>query len=200
MARIHHVEKPVSSFLSVDKDTDLIISKMLKNDRLERLLYYLKKDCITNASGECPNLTEEETRSLVDTYIRRVPRLALDEDIANYVIITFDNFVENPTNNYYRDNIIEFDIICDFDQWHIADGQLRPYRIAAEIDSMFNNQHLSGLGHLNFLGAKQMSVNDTCAGLTLFYLAVHGDEDKQGFVQEDANNQFIAEFNEMWNK
>ena len=200
MARIHHVEKPVSSFLSVDKDTDLIISKMLKNDRLKRLLYYPKKDCITNASGECPNLTEEETRSLVDTYIRRVPRLALDEDIANYVIITFDNFVENPTNNYYRDNIIEFDIICDFDQWHIADGQLRPYRIAAEIDSMFNNQHLSGLGHLNFLGAKQMSVNDTCAGLTLFYLAVHGDEDKQGFVQEDANNQFIAEFNEMWNK
>ena len=200
MARIHHVEKRVSSFLSVDKDTDLIISKMLKNDRLKRLLYYPKKDCITNASGECPNLTEEETRSLVDTYIRRVPRLALDEDIANYVIITFDNFVENPTNNYYRDNIIEFDIICDFDQWHIADGQLRPYRIAAEIDSMFNNQHLSGLGHLNFLGAKQMSVNDTCAGLTLFYLAVHGDEDKQGFVQEDANNQFIAEFNEMWNK
>ena len=200
MARIHHVEKPVSSFLSVDKDTDLIISKMLKNDRLKRLLYYPKKDCITNASGECPNLTDEETRSLVDTYIRRVPRLALDEDIANYVIITFDNFVENPTNNYYRDNIIEFDIICDFDQWHIADGQLRPYRIAAEIDSMFNNQHLSGLGHLNFLGAKQMSVNDTCAGLTLFYLAVHGDEDKQGFVQEDANNQFIAEFNEMWNK
>ena len=200
MARIHHVEKPVSSFLSVDKDTDLIISKMLKNDRLKRLLYYPKKDCITNASGECPNLTEEETRSLVDTYIRRVPRLALDEDIANYVIITFDNFVENPTNNYYRDNIIEFDIICDFDQWHIADGQLRPYRIAAEIDSMFNNQHLSGLGHLNFLGAKQMSVNDTCAGLTLFYLAVHGDEDKQDFVQESANNQFIAEFNEMWNK
>ena len=50
MARIHHVEKPVSSFLSVDKDTDLIISKMLKNDRLKRLLYYPKRDCITNAS------------------------------------------------------------------------------------------------------------------------------------------------------
>lgn len=202
MARIHHVEKPVSSFLSVDKDTDLIISKMLKNDRLKRLLYYPKKDCITNASGECPNLTEEETISLVDTYIRRVPRLALDNDetLQNYIILMFDNFAPNPTNPYYRDNAIIFHVICSFDNWHLADGQLRPYRIAAELDSMFNETHLSGLGHLQFIAAENLLINDNYAGITLYYSAIHGDEDKQGFVQESANDQFIEEFNEMWNK
>ena len=202
MARIHHVEKPVSSFLSVDKDTDLIISKMLKNDRLKRLLYYPKRDCITNASGECPNLTEEETISLVDTYIRRVPRLALDNDetLQNYIILVFDSFAPNPTNPYYRDNAIIFHIICNFDNWHLADGQLRPYRIAAEIDSMFNEAHLSCLGHFMFIGAENLPINDNYAGITLYYSAIHGDEDKQDFVQESANNQFMEEFNEMWNK
>jgi hypothetical protein len=30
---------------------------------------------------------------------------------------------------------------------------LRPYRIAAEIDTMFEDKHLTGIGKLNFLSA-----------------------------------------------
>ncbi len=197
--RIENFQRPHSSFLSVDKDTDLIITKMLKNDRLKRLLFYPTKDCITNATGKCPNLTEEESIALIDTRIRRVPRLALNDDIPMYVIITFDNFVSNGTNPHFRDNIIEFDIVCDFDQWRIADGQLRPYRIAGEIDSMFNNTHLSGIGTLEFLGAKQMSVNDSCAGISLFYMAIHGDEDVKDMLSAQAEEQFQREFNANWN-
>jgi hypothetical protein len=197
--RIENFQRPHSSFLSVDKDTDLIITKMLKNDRLKRLLFYPTKDCITNATGKCPNLTEEESIALIDTRIRRVPRLALNDDIPMYVIITFDNFVSNGTNPHFRDNIIEFDIVCDFDQWRIADGQLRPYRIAGEIDSMFNNTHLSGIGTLEFLGAKQMSVNDSCAGISLFYMAIHGDEDVKDMLSAQAEEQFQKEFNANWN-
>ena len=52
-----------------------------------------------------------------------------------------------------EDNIISFDIICHFDQWQLEDFQLRPYRIAAEIDSMIDKKHLTGIGNLNFLGA-----------------------------------------------
>ena len=173
--RIENFQRPHSSFLSVDKDTDLIISKMLKNNRLKRLLFYPTKDCLTNASGKCPNLTDEESIGLIDTCIRTVPRLALNDDIPVFIVITFDNFASNATNPYFRDNTIEFDIVCDFDQWRIADGQLRPYRIAGEIDSMFNNTHLSGIGTLEFLGAKHQSVNDSCACISLIYTAIHGD-------------------------
>ena len=199
MARIHHVEKPVSSFLSVDKDTDLIISKMLKNDRLKRLLYYPKKDCITNVSGECPNLTEEETLSLIGKQIRLVPRVALDEEVCNYIFINFNNFIPNRTNPHFRDNTIQFDIVCDFDQWYLADGQLRPYRIAAEIDSMFNGAKLSGIGKLDFAGAAHIPISDTKAGFALLYVAIHGDEDQKDMLSEQANAQFIEEFNQIWN-
>jgi hypothetical protein len=58
------------------------------------------------------------------------------------------------------------------------DFQLRPYKIAAEIDTLFNGRHLSGIGELQFLGANQLLLNDEFAGLTLMYSAVHGEDDK----------------------
>lgn len=185
---------PKSSFISIERDTNLIITQMLKNERLKRLLKYTTPDCVKNATGKCPNLTEEESVALIGKQIRMIPRLALDGDVLNYVIINFDNFVPNRKNTHFRDNIIEFDIICHFDQWQIADGQLRPYRIAAEIDSMFDNAHLSGIGELKFLGANQMVINDEFAGITMLYTAIHGDED-----HNVTNEKFIQEFDEIWN-
>lgn len=197
--KIENFQIPKSSFLSIEKDTDLIISKMLKNERLKRLLYWTTKDCITNATGKCRNLTDEETLSLVGKQIRVVPRLALDDSVLNYVIVNFDNFTPNATNPEFRDNYIQFVIVCHFDQWHIADGQLRPYRIAGEIDSMFDNTHLSGIGKLNFIGASQNIINDKYASITLLYRAIHGEEDKKNMLSTDAEEKFIKEFNETWN-
>jgi hypothetical protein len=108
----------------------------------------------------------------------------------NYIIISFDNFTTNATNPEFRDNIIEFDIICHFDQWHLKDFALRPYKIAAEIDSMFNNQHLTGIGKLEFLGANQMILTDEYAGLCLMYSAIHGEEDKKNMPNPTEQKSF----------
>lgn len=45
---------------------------------------------------------------------------------------------------------------------------------------MFDNQHLTGIGELHFMGANQIILNDEFAGLTLMYQATHGGEDKKG--------------------
>jgi hypothetical protein len=37
---------PRSSFLSIEKDLDLIVTKILKNENLKKLLYYTSKDCL----------------------------------------------------------------------------------------------------------------------------------------------------------
>ena len=44
--KIVDYETPHSSFLSVEKDLELIVNKMLKNERLKRLLYYTTKDAL----------------------------------------------------------------------------------------------------------------------------------------------------------
>ena len=178
-----------SSFLSMEKDMAILMNAMLNNERLKRLLYYTTNDALDK-----PNLTDEQSVSLIGTNIKNVPKLTLDKSVLNYIIVSFDNFISNNTNPEFRDNIIEFDIICHFDQWQLKDFALRPYKIAAEIDSMFNEKHLTGIGELNFLGANQIILTDEFAGLCLMYEAVHGEEDKKFMPNPRDEERFLQDF------
>ena len=191
--KVEGYQYPHSSFLSVEKDMGIITNMMLKNNRLKKLLYHTTKDCLNR-----PKLTEDQTVDLIGKNIKMVPKLTVDGSVLNYIIITFDNFTrtENPE---FRDNIIEFDIICHFEQWQLQDFQLRPYMIAAEIDTMFNEKHLTGIGTLNFLGANQIILTDEFAGLCLMYRAVHGEDDKKHSPTEKSEEDRIINFNELFN-
>ena len=185
---------PRSSFLSMDKDLGIIVDCILKNKNLKKLLYYTTPRALT-----MPSLNEEESVELIGKNIKIVPKLYIDGSVLAYIIISFDNFTTNATNPEFRDNIVSFDIICHFDQWQLEDMQLRPYRIAAEIDSMFNDKHLTGIGTLQFLGANQIILNDEFAGLTMMYSAIHGEEDKKNQPNPAKQEQFEADFNELYN-
>ena len=183
---------PKSSFLSIEKDMHLISNMLLKNPRLKKMLYYTVPNCLDK-----PNLNEDQSIEMFGKNIKIVPKLYVDNSVLNYIIISFDNFTPNATNTEFRDNIIEFDIICHFDQWTMKDFQLRPYKIAAEIDSMFNDKHLTGIGTLQFLGANQMILTDEYAGLCLMYSAIHGEEDKRNMPNPKDQEQFEKDFKEL---
>ena len=193
--KVMSYQYPESSFLSMEKDLSLITNVLMKNENLKKLLHYTTKDCLQK-----PKLTEDETLALFGKNIKLIPKLYVDSSVLNYVIISFDNFSPNRTNPEFRDNIIEFDIICHFDQWQLKDFQLRPYRIAAEIDSMFNEKHLTGIGELQFLGANQMILTDEYAGLCLMYSAIHGEEDKKNMPNPMDEERFQENFNQIFNE
>lgn len=186
---------PKSSFLSLEKDMGLIVNMIMKNENLKKMLHYTTRDCLNQ-----PNLTEDETLELFGKNIKTVPKLYIDEAMRNYIFIQFDNFSPNASNPEFRDNLIEFDIVCHFDQWQMKDFQLRPYRIAAEIDSMFNDKHLTGIGTLQFLGANYINVSDEFAGICLMYGAIHGEEDKKFMPNPADEEQFLENFDNMFNQ
>ena len=185
---------PKSSFLSIDKDMSIIVDNIIKNDRLKKLLYYTTKDCLDQKP-----VSEDQTLEILEKNIKMVPKLYVDGSVLNYIIISFDNFT-NSGNPEFRDNIIEFDIICHFDQWQLKDFQLRPYRIAAELDSMFDKKRLTGIGTLQFLGANQMILTDEYAGICLMYQATHGEEDKINAPKEEDNLDIKENFDKIFNK
>lgn len=187
--KIDGVKRPKSAFLSVEKDMELITRELLKNERFKRLLFYNSKDAMDR-----PNLTQEESLGLINKNIKIVPKLYVDGSVLSYVIINFDNFTPNGRNPEFRDNIIEFDIICHFDQWQMNDFKLRPYRIAAEIDSMFDGKHLTGIGELEFVGCNQIILTDEYAGICLMYAAIHGEEDKKPMTSSAEQAKLEAEF------
>lgn len=185
---------PKSSFLSAEKDMGIIVNMIMKNERLKKMLHYTSKDCLNK-----PNLTQAETMALFGKNIKIIPKLYVDGDVLNYVIISFDNFTKNATNPEFRDNIVEFDIICHYDQWNMKDFELRPYRIAAELDSMFDGQHLTGIGELEFLSASQILLTDEYAGLCLTYTAIHGGEDKKKMPNPLDEEELVKNFDAMFN-
>ena len=190
--RVDRTKTLKSSFLSIEKDMGLIMQEILKNERLKQLLFYTSDDALLK-----PRLKPEESLSLIGKNIKNIPKIYIDSEVLNYLIINFDNFTPNPTNPEFRDNIIEFDIICHFDQWSLKDFALRPYKIAAEIDSMFNGKHLTGIGELNFLGANQIILTDEFAGLCLMYSAVHGEEDKKFMPNPRDEERFLKDFKDL---
>lgn len=183
--------QPESSFLSVEKDMNLIVGKMLKNERLKRLLFYTTKDALDRK-----NLTEDESLALIGKNIKIVPKLYVDHSVLTYIIINFDNFLQTG-NPEFRDNSIEFDIICHFDQWQLKDFALRPYKIAAEIDSMFTESRLTGIGKLEFVSASEMVLSDEYAGLCLSYKAIHGEEDKKKMPNPNDEKQFLKDWEDL---
>lgn len=185
---------PKSSFLNIDKDMNIIINLLFQNERLKKLLYYTTQDAL-----EKPKVPMEEAVAMIGKNIKNVPKLYVDNSVLTYMIINFDNFTPNRRNPEFRDNVIEFDVICHFDQWNLKDFQLRPYKIVAEIDSMLNDRHLTGIGKLEFLGCNQILLTDEYAGLCLMYQAIHGEEDKKDAPVGHDDVDIIENYNRIFN-
>jgi hypothetical protein len=52
--KIEKYTYPKSSFLSTEKDMNIIVDMIVKNNRLKKMLYYTTKDCLQK-----PNLTDD---------------------------------------------------------------------------------------------------------------------------------------------
>lgn len=189
--KINNYHPPKSSFLSINKDMRLLVDKILSNDRLCKLLYYTSRDALDKEK-----LTDDQKLTLFGKNLKIIPKLYVDKTVLNYIFIKFDNFFES-SNPEFRNNTIEFDIVCHFDQWQMQDFNLRPYRIAAELDSMLDNQKLTGIGLLQFIGAKHININDEFAGVCLMYQTYHGEEDKKMMPNPADQEEFEKEYKEM---
>lgn len=192
--KIDRYKEPKSSFLSAEKDMNILAEKICQNKRLQRLIYYTTPDALSRR-----NLNEDELLQLFQENIKIVPKLYVDETALNYVFLRTSQFRRNATNPEFRNNILEIDIVCHYDQWQLKDMQLRPYRIAGELDSMLDKEKLTGIGELEFIGADYININDEFGGLCLQYLAIHGEEDKKFMPNPADEKQFIKEFNEAFN-
>lgn len=175
-----------SSFLSCEKDAELIIRKLLasgKNysDQLKRLLILNTKDCLNEFNESYSKIIKNTSvkELLEGEYFTLTPKIQLLEhnEVKSYIILTFDNFVET-TNPEFRDCEVSFDILCHTDYWDIGDYQVRPLKIAGIIDGILNGAKLTGIGELQFLSMRQLVLSDTLAGYSLTFKATHGSDDK----------------------
>ena len=182
-------EEPLkSSFLSCEKDTELILRKLFVesepySDELKRLLLINTKDCLDDRENPAyiEKIQSTSVADLMDQgYIRLSPTLMFQENegVKSYIIISFDEFSRVDEGTYFRDCIIEIDIVCNMQQWDLGNFRQRPLKIMGYIDGILNESKLTGIGTINFLSAKEIVLSEELAGYCLMYKAYHGNDDK----------------------
>ena len=99
-----------------------------------------------------------------------VPKI-FDENTEkmSYVTAIFDDFRVNQFNPDFKISTIRFDIACPYDEWLLDEGSLRPYLIMQEIDTMFNQAKLSGIGNLQFHRADALALSPQIGGYSMRY-------------------------------
>ena len=157
-----------SNFSDTGKDLFNIMERLLGNQRLLKLLLYSTPGALLE-----DDLTDEEKGSLINNNIKVTPEIVLPDNDGSLVIVAFDGFVPNETNPQFRDNIINFDIVCYLKNWLMDDYMLRPYKIMHEIDKMFNESKLNGIGKVKFVSANSLILSSDLAGFTLTYRVIN---------------------------
>jgi hypothetical protein len=161
--------KNSESFKNVEKDLSYIVSKIIEDEQLLKLLS-LKEN-------QTEKLTAEEKKKILNKCINIVPKVyTIDKkEPWSYINIVFDTFTPNETNTEYRNKILYFDIVCDWDTWNMGDFKLRPYLIAGRLDAIFNKKPLNNGYSIEFIGSDDLSIDDSLAGLILVYMVTYGN-------------------------
>lgn len=169
-----------SSFLSCEKDTELILRKLFVESRpysdiLKRLLVVQNADAMDKEY----DVSNYSLKKLIDEkYLVVSPKIELPEhdEIKSFIVLSFDKFTPN-TNPEFRDCMIQFDVVCHHDTWELGNYRQRPFKILGYIDGILNKAKLTGIGELNFVGCVYTLVDDDWSFYTLTYQAIHGSDD-----------------------
>lgn len=151
-------------FSIMGTNTFKIANKIMQNQRVCRLLKYQVRDPF---SDKYPNVDGAE---LINRQILIVPKIYDDSnEKMSYITAIFDDFVVNQINPEFKISTVRFDIACPYDEWLLNEQSLRPYLLMQEIDTMFNESQLSGIGTLQFYRADNLTLSPWIGGYSMKY-------------------------------
>lgn len=142
-----------------------IANKLMQNQKLCRLLKYQVRDPFDKEKYE-----DVDGITLLNRQIMIMPKIFDDStEKTSYIVAMFSNFVINALNPDFKLSSIRFDIACPYDEWVLNDKSLRPYLMMQEIDDMFNQAQMAGIGTLQFVRAESIVLTPQIGGYSMLY-------------------------------
>ena len=159
------VEQPSQRrFAVMGTNTFNVANKLMSNQRLCRLLKYSVRDPFKDKYPDVDGV------SLLNKQIMIVPKIFDDStEKTSYIVALFSNFTTNSINPDYKLSTVRFDVACPYDEWVLDDRSLRPYLIMQEIDDMFNQAQMAGIGTLQFVRADSLVLTPQMGGYSMLY-------------------------------
>ena len=147
-----------------------IISRLLANQNLVKLLYYTCDDPLAQE-----DLNQEQIKKEVyEKLIKIIPRVGPKETSQSIISLRVVRGRKNSENSEFRDLSISIEVFVPLTQWFIKDTNLRPFCILSEIQKSLDNKRIDGLGKmeggdfdLNFL-TEEISCYETSYRITSY--------------------------------
>lgn len=141
-----------------------VLDKLVNNQTICRLLKYQTTNPL---SKELPDV---DGIDLLNKQLIIVPKIPENDDIeCSFIIVVFDKYIVNPSNDDFKLSTLRFEVVCPYEEWLIDEDNLRPYLLMQEIDGMFNQAKLSGIGKLQFSHCVPLTLSPQMGGYTLYY-------------------------------
>lgn len=141
-----------------------ILNKVVQNQKVCRLLKY------QNSSPLSSELPDVNGIDLLNKQIVIVPKVPENDDKeCSFIIIVFDKYIVNPNNGDYKLSTLRFEIVCPYEEWLLDENTLRPYMLMQEIDTMFNEARIEGVGKLQFSHCVPLTLSPQMGGYTMYY-------------------------------
>lgn len=121
-----------------------IMSRLLSNQRLLKLLYYTDKDPYSQ-----PDLTQEQIQKEVfEKFVKIVPRVGPKETANSIIVLKVGQSEYDESNSEFRNIRIDIESFVPLTQWIIKDDNLRPFAIMGEVQKTLNGKTINGLGKI----------------------------------------------------
>lgn len=122
-----------------------IVSRLMSNDKLVKLLYYQHKDPIgANALSE-----KEKQEKIYEKLIKITPRMVEDDTNNCVVVVYVVAGRKDKSNSEFKTVRIAVDIFVPLEMWVIKDSNLRPFAILGEIQNSLEGKKVNGLGEIS---------------------------------------------------
>ena len=158
-------------FAVMGTNTFKIANKLMQDQKICRLLKYQTRnpfkeiDPITNK--EQPDVDGAE---LINKQILIIPKIYDDStEKMSYITAIFDDFTINQLNPEFKVSTLRFDIACPYDEWLLDEKSLRPYLLMQEVDTIFNESKMAGIGTLQFWRADALTLSPQIGGYSMRY-------------------------------
>ena len=151
-------------FAVMGTNTFNIANKLMQNQRLCRLLKYQVRDPFNEKYEDVDGI------NLLNKQIMIVPKIFDDStEKTSYIVAIFSGFTTNMLNPDYKLSTVRFDVACPYDEWVLDGKSLRPYLMMQEIDNMFNQAQMEGIGTLQFVRAESIVLTPQIGGYSMLY-------------------------------
>lgn len=121
-----------------------IVSRLMNNQNLLKLLYYTGKDPLSEA-----DLTEKQIQEEVyEKLVKIVPRVGPKETANSLISLRVVRANTTTDNMEFRNVIFHIEVFVPMTQWFIKNSNLRPFCILGEIQKSLNGKIINGLGRI----------------------------------------------------